>query len=149
VSVHVQLSGRITIPVAPAGAFRYFTPEGERRWVPGWNPEYLHPPDGSLAEGLAFRTGHGGEETIWLVTRCNPAAGVIEYVRITAGSRIGTVSVSVAAAGKGATEATVTYRLTSISPAGDSTLESFEAGFARMLADWETRIGYALNGDTP
>jgi hypothetical protein len=144
VSAHLELSGRVVVAAAPADAFRFFTPEGERLWIPEWDPEYLHPPDGALAEGLVFRTRHGGEETLWLVSHCDRAAGAVEYVRVTPESRIGTVSVRLSAAGEGATEATITYRLTSLSPAGDRTLAAFEAGFPRMLADWETRIGYAM-----
>jgi hypothetical protein len=160
VSAHLELSGLVGVAASPADAFRFFTPEGERLWVPGWDPEYLHPPDGRLAEGLAFRTLHGGEMTFWLVTRCDRAAGALEYVRLTPDSRMGTVSVTLSAVGERATEATVTYRLTSISPAGDRTLAAFEADFPGMLAEWETRIGYALkvvpptpranaDGDTP
>jgi hypothetical protein len=141
VSAHIELSGRVGVAAAPADAFRFFTPEGERLWVPGWEPEYLHPADGTLAEGLAFRTLHGGEMTLWLVSRCDRAAGAIEYVRVTPGSRMGTVSVQLsAAAGGDATVAAVGYRLTSLSPAGDRALEAFAAGFTGMLAEWERRI---------
>ena len=143
-SVHLELSGRVAVAAAPADAFRFFTPEGERLWITGWDPEYLHPPDGSLAEGLVFRTLHGGEMTLWLVSHYDRVAGAVEYVRVTPGSRMGTVSVQLSAAGEVATEATVTYRLTSLSPAGDRTLAAFEAEFPRMLAEWETRIGYAV-----
>ena len=140
-SAHIELSGRVAVAAAPAEAFRFFTPEGERLWVPGWEPEYLHPADGALAEGLAFRTLHGGELTLWLVLRCDRATGAIEYVRVTPGSRMGTVSVQLsAAAGGRATEAAITYRLTSLSTAGDGALQTFAAGFPEMLAEWERRI---------
>jgi hypothetical protein len=148
-SVHIELSGRVGVAAPPADAFRFFTPKGERLWVPDWEPEYLHPPDGALAEGLVFRTRHGGELTLWLVSRCDRGAGAIEYVRVTPESRIGMVSVQLSQAGRAATEATIAYRLTSLSPAGDRTLETFAREFSGMLADWETRIGYAVNGDAP
>ena len=140
-SVHIELSGRVEVAAAPAEAFRFFTPEGERLWVPGWEPEYLHPADGTLAEGLAFRTLHGGEMTLWLVSRCDRAAGAIEYVRVTPGSRMGTVLIQLSgAAGGGATEAVISYRLTSLSPEGDRAVEAFATGFTEMLAEWERRI---------
>ena len=149
-SVHIELTGRVEVAAAPADAFQFFTPEGERLWVPGWEPEYLHPPDGTLAAGLAFRTLHGGELTLWLVSRCDRAAGALEYVRVTPGSRIGTVSVQLsAAAGGDATVATICYRLTSLSAAGDRALETFASGFAGMLAEWERRIDtYRTHGSS-
>jgi hypothetical protein len=45
-----------------------------------------------------------------------------------------------AAAGGRATEAAITYRLTSLSTAGDGALDAFAAGFPEMLAEWERRI---------
>jgi hypothetical protein len=141
VSVHIDLSGLVRVAAPPADAFRFFTPDGERLWVPGWEPEYLHPADGTLAEGLVFRTFHAGEMTLWLVSRYDRAMGAIQYVRITPGSRMGTVSVQLsAAAGGDATEAAIGYRLTSLSPAGDRALEAFATGFTEMLAEWERRI---------
>ena len=140
-STHLELSGRVAVSASPSEAFVYFTPEGERLWVPDWDPEYLHPPDGALAEGLVFRTQHGGEATLWLVSRLDRASGAIEYVRVTPGSRMGTVSVRVSAVGDGTrSEATVTYRLTSLSPAGDRLLGTFAAAFPGMLAEWAQRI---------
>ena len=140
-SVHIELTGRVEVAAAPAAAFEFFTPEGERLWVPGWEPEYLHPADGGLAQGLAFRTLHGGEMTLWLVSRYDRAAGALEYVRVTPGSRMGTVSVQLsAAAGGDTTVASISYRLTSLSPEGDRALESFATGFTEMLAEWERRI---------
>ena len=141
--MHIELSGRVGVAAPPAEAFRFFTPDGERRWVPDWEPEYLHPPDGALAEGLVFRTRHGGEMTLWLVVRCDEGTAV-EYARVTPDSRMGTVSVRLSPAGWNATEAQITYRMTSLSSHGDLLLEAFAAGFPEMLAEWERRIGYAL-----
>ena len=143
-SVHVELSGRVEVSAVPLDAFRFFTPEGERLWVPDWEPEYLHPPGGAEAEGTVFRTRHGGELTLWLVARLDRSAGALEYIRVTPESRMGTVSVQLSAAGGAATEATITYRLTSLSPAGDRALEAFAREFPGMLAEWERRIGYAV-----
>ena len=35
-SLHVELSGRVEVAAAAAEALRFFTPEGERLWVPDW-----------------------------------------------------------------------------------------------------------------
>src|SRR5215212_3608838 len=131
-STHISLSGNIHVAAPAADALHFFTPEGERLWVPDWQPEYLHPADGALAEGLTFRTRHGGEATLWLVARCDRAAGAIDYVRVTPDSRIGTVSVRLSDGGRSATNAGIAYSLTSLSADGDRTLEAFAAGFPAM-----------------
>ena len=142
---HIEMSGRVRVAAPVAKALMFFTPEGERRWVPGWQPEYLHPRDGALDIGLAFRTHHHGELTLWLVSRCDRAAGTIEYVRLTPDSRMGTVSIRCVATDAGDTETTVTYRLTALSAAGEATLNAFAGGFESMLASWEASIAACLH----
>jgi hypothetical protein len=145
VSHHVELTGRVRVPAPVAQAFPFFTPEGERTWVPGWEPEYLHPPDGALVEGLTFRTRHLGDDAIlWLVSRCDAARGEIEYVRVTPQSRMGTVTVRCRAVSASATDATITYRLTALSPSGDAALDVFAVEFDAMLASWERAIADLL-----
>lgn len=142
---HIDLTGRLSVNAPPARAFAFFTPEGERDWVPGWEPEYLHPDDGALGERLTFRTRHQhGQETLWLVSRCDIAGGEIEYVRVTPGSRIGTVSVRCAASSATATDVSVTYRLTALSTDDEPALSVFAAEFPEMLASWERSIGLCL-----
>lgn len=129
---------------APAAeAFSFFSPEGERAWVAGWEPEYLYPADGALREGLTFRTRHGGEETLWLVSHLD-APGAVDYVRVTPGSRLGVVTVRVAAAEDAVSSVTVTYRLTSLAPAGDAVVAQFERAFPEYLAGWERSVGALL-----
>jgi hypothetical protein len=146
----VEVSGTLRVAAPPDEAFRFFTPEGERLYVAGWAPEYLHPRDGALVEGLTFRTNHGGEQTIWLLSKCDSEAGAIDYVRVTPDSRIGTVTVRLTPAsapegalGDAATDVTVTYRLTSLSSAGDHKLAAFEATFQDQMASWERSISEA------
>ena len=152
-AVHVNVSGTVRVAAPLTEAFRFFTPEGERLYVPGWAPEYLHPEEGTLAEGLTFRTKHGGEDTIWLVSKYEPDYGAIDYLRITPDSRIGIVMVRLAsspgegeAPGLPLTDVTVTYRLTSLSTAGDRKLAAFEAAFADQIASWERSIAAVLKG---
>jgi hypothetical protein len=142
-ALHIEVSGSMRLGASPADAFMFLTPEGEKRWVVGWEPEYLHPADGALQQGLTFRTQHGGEETLWLVARLNGPKEV-DYVRVTPASRMGIVSVRVSAAGVAASDVTVTYRLTSLSPAADATVDAFGRAFPEMLAMWERSINTVL-----
>lgn len=130
-------------------AFPFFTPDGERLWVPDFDPEFLHPLSGDQGPGAIFTTRHGGEDTLWMVARFSPQEGVAEYARVTPGSRRGTVTVTLAAVDSNTTEATVTYHLTSSSDHGDAVLEAMtEEAYAAMLADWERWIAQVLEGDS-
>ena len=143
VPVHVERSGVLRLDLSLARVFRFLTPEGERLWIEGWQPEYLHPLTGPdpPSVGTVFRTRHGGEETLWLVLAFDAPAGAVDYARVTPGSRIGTVSVRARATGEGTTEAEITYRMTALSPGGNQKLQEMTAeGFLAMLSRWEAAI---------
>ena len=128
------------LPLPPDEAFGLFTPEGERAWAEGWDPRYLHPADGRTAAGMVFTTGHGGEETLWTMTRHEPECGTAEYLRVTPGSRMGTVRVQCSQAGEG-TRVTVTYALTALTPAGNEALRALDApAYEAFIASWRSAI---------
>jgi MOSC domain-containing protein YiiM len=144
----VTRSGTLRVAAPMARAFPFFTPDGERLWVPGFDPQYLHPLSGEQGVGAIFTTAHGGEDTLWMVLRFSPSEGVAEYARVTPGSRGGTVHVALEPVDAVTTQATITYDLASTSEAGDEKLRAFTAAYAEMLADWERKIEQALRHDS-
>ena len=108
------------LPMAPQEALRHFTP------------------------GMVFTTGHGGEETLWTMTRHEPELGAIEYLRVTPGSRMGTVRVQCSQAQAG-TRVTVTYALTALTAAGNAKLKALEGGaYEAFIDSWEASIRSAM-----
>jgi ribosomal-protein-alanine N-acetyltransferase len=138
---HLELSGVLRLSLPRARAFPYFSPEGERLFVPGWDPEYLHPCGAPPVDpkGAVFRTRHSGEETLWVVLRHDEEAGRAEYFRLSPGSRLGTVEVHARPAGE-STEVDVSYRLTGLSESGNRELASLAASFSQLLTDWASAI---------
>ena len=137
---HVDREATLTVYLPREEAFELFTPEGERRWVPGWQPEYLHraPRDGV---DTAFRTRHDGEETLWMVLEHDLEDGCLGYARVTPGSRLGTVMLDFEAIDDTSCWVTVCYELTALTAAGNAVLERFtQPAYEAMLADWEARI---------
>ena len=126
-------------------ALALFTARGERRWVPGWAPEFPagEPPAGKPErEGTVFVTHADGRATIWVVALRE--TGRIRYARTTPGVTAGTVEVRVIAATAGATSVEVTYDLTALSDAGAAELAAFAAGFDDTIGAWEDLIAAAL-----
>ena len=145
----VRRRGSLRVGAPLARAFPFFTPDGERLWVPGFDPQYLHPLTGEQGAGAIFTTAHGGEDTLWMVLRFSPSEGVAEYARVTPGSRGGTVRVALEADGEAGTRATITYDLASLSDAGDQVLAAFtESAYAAMLLDWEQKIDRVIRDDS-
>jgi hypothetical protein len=109
----------IKVPLPPDQAIRLFTPEGERAWVPGWDPHHH--------SDTVFTT----HETIWVVLETGDAH-TVRYARVTPGRHAGTVEVRCRDDGT----ATVTYELTALAPGA---LDDFDPG----LAHWERMIAEA------
>jgi hypothetical protein len=144
--VHVQRTGRVAVATSAELAFDLFTPLGERRWAPGWEPRFHHPADGAPRVGATFTTrGEDGRETIWMILDWVPAARRVRYARVTPGLKTGTVEVALAPAPGGSTVATVTYDLVALSPEGAADLATWtESWYAGYLREWEEQIAAAL-----
>lgn len=121
-------------------AMAFFTPEGERGWVAGWDPEYLYRSEDDGVD-TAFRTTHDGEDTLWMVLDMDLEEGSAGYARITPGSRMGTVMIDGEAIDETSCWITVTYELTALSPAGNAVLKAMTPEtFATMIGEWERKI---------
>ena len=144
---HVERQARFRLSAPVDEVFPFFTPEGERRWVAGWAPEWLHPAEGELAAGAVFRTRHDGEETLWACLDWEPEAARVRYARVTPGSRFGFVEVRCRAGAPGETEVSVSYALTALEQDGEARLAGLtEAAFAATMEEWRARIAPLLAG---
>jgi hypothetical protein len=126
IRIRMNHTGTLQVPLPPDEAIALFTPEGEKAWVPDWDPHHH--------SDTVFTTGHA----IWIALEDGDPHAV-RYARVAPGHHAGTVTVRCHADGE-ATRAEVTYDLTPLSPGG---LDHFAAGYDAMLAEWERRIGEA------
>lgn len=133
-------TGVVTVPLPVQEAMRYFTPEGERDWVPGWDPEYGD--DGpSEKPGTIFRTVLGGVETFWIINELEMSTGRAAYARFTPGLHAGTVRVRCEAAASSVTDVHVTYDITLLPDCDDAHMSQYTArGFANMMRVWNQTL---------
>ncbi|PWC44718.1 SRPBCC family protein [Azospirillum sp. TSO22-1] len=144
-STHIERRHAIVVDAPADRVFPLLTPLGERRWVAGWEPEFLHPPSGDTQDGMVFRTGHGGETTLWSCVRWEPEHHRVRYARVTPGSRFGFVDVACDAAGPGRTRATIAYAYTALSDAGAATLAALtDDAFRAMIDGWKPLLEACL-----
>ncbi len=141
-----RLVGRLRVPLAPAEAFRLFTPLGEREWAHGWDPHFPTPVRDDTQPGTVFETDAHGWRTVWVVTGCERPHR-ISYARLTPGSRAGTVSVELEPA-DAHTEVEVTYDLTPLTPSAAPELQRFADGYAAYLESWQKAISAGLSRRT-
>jgi hypothetical protein len=142
----VVLKGRLTVAAPLARAFELFSPEGERLWVPGWDPEILYPPGAAWVEGLIFRTKEETGDAIWVVSRLDPFFHRVTYHRVEPGRYVARITVQCDPGLPNSTNVTTTYTFTGLSPSGNEeiarlTQDSYDAKMAR----WSAWIGASLN----
>ena len=143
--LHISRKGVLTVELGMEETLELFTPEGERRWVEGWRPEYLYRAGGGDEIDTVFRTRHGGEETLWIVLDHDREEGTAAYSRLTPGSRLGTVTVSVEGIDERSCWVEVCYEMTGLSPEGNAVLKALDdKTFRNMLDEWQARIAGAL-----
>jgi hypothetical protein len=136
----VHCRHRIIVEAPVERAFMLFTPAGERHWVEGWDPAWLHPADGRTEPGMVFTTGSGDEFTVWTLADFDRAAHRSRYVRCTPASRLAVVQIACRALGADRTEVDVAYTITALNAAAEPALAAFEAGFEAMIDGWAERI---------
>ena len=131
---HQVSDGEFELPVSAAAAMELFTPEGERDWVPGWDPRY---PAGQPSEerGTVFRTVAHGVTSIWLILELDRSRRRAEYARVTPGVHAGTVSVACEDTEPERCRVSVRYDLTTLGT--PDVLEPYRPEpFAEMMETW-------------
>jgi hypothetical protein len=137
----IHRAAEITVRVPREQALALFTPEGERRWADGWDPQYPEPARRE-GPGAVFTTRHGGRETTWIIVDQVPEG--IRYARVTHGMTAGTIAVDILGSKDGATRVRVTYDLTALTAAGSTWLEAFAKHYETGIGEWSDEIDAAL-----
>ena len=135
----VRCTGTVRLPPGVAAPLSLFTPEGERAWAAGWDPQYPARAADDSEPGTVFQTRHGAHLGTWIVASREPGRS-IRYTRVIADQDAGTVTVTL----DSETQVTVGYDLTALSEPGAAHLAQFAASYPQFLAHWEQAIAAAL-----
>ncbi len=140
VSVSRRFETTFTLPIGPAEAFPLFSPQGERDWAPGWDPELVFPPEGAWAQGQVFLTRDEDGEIIWVVTRLDREKREVEYYRTEPGRQVVHVAVKVFAV-KGVTTVSVAYAYVGLSEEANAAIEAMtQPAYDAKIAEWPKLI---------
>lgn len=142
VLVTIACSAALTVDQPRSAALALFTPEGERSWASGWDPDFPCP-DRREGPGAVFVTTHGEETTTWVMVDQNEDG--VRYARSTPGHSAGTVAVSVLDAQPASTRLRVDYDLTALSSSGEQWLATFADGFDSYIEHWAVAIAAAAD----
>ncbi len=136
-----------TIAAPPRRVFPLLCPVREAEWLDGWSYEMVHSESGVAEEGCVFRTRSASfPETVWVITRHDADAGVVEFARITWGLVATVLRLEAAPAPEGRTFLHVRYTHTALAPEGREFIEErySEQAFAGAMAWWERSLAHYL-----
>lgn len=128
----VTCSALLDVALPLDEAMPLFTAEGERRWVPGWNPRY--PGARTSGAGAVFVTDDDGAPVFWVVVEQTERR--VRYARTNPARAAGLVTVEAVDDGPRATQVRVSYDLTALSEDGAAWLDSFAAGYDDYIGEW-------------
>jgi len=137
---------RQTIEAKPDVVFPLLCPVREAEWLDGWSYAMMYSVSGLVEEGAVFSTSNPGEEdTVWIVTRHDPAVRSVEFARFTPHARTCFLKIAVSALGQDRSHVDVSYAYTSVTEAGNQFLEAWsESSFLEAVVFWERSMNHFL-----
>jgi hypothetical protein len=143
-AVRVRRSGGFELPCGGDRALPYFSPEGEREWVTGWDPKPVFPEAIEFRRDTVFIEGPAGKEAIWTIVDADFAKRRAEYVRVAADSHAAHIVVQIEELARERSRVLVSYVVTAFGE-DKSILEGFsELGYAQKMHEWRRRIETCL-----
>jgi hypothetical protein len=123
-----------------------FGPMRETEWAPDWKPRFLHPANGAQHAGVVFTTtGANGDERIWLLANYDVDLGQVDYAVFTPGLVVNEIKIRVGADGERHCKATITYRRSALTVAGNAEVARLDSHWAEeQQNEWERSINAVL-----
>jgi len=146
---HVESTIVLHLNAAPSEIFPLFGPVREAEWAKGWDPRILYPEDRAQIAGTTFTIGEGADQQIWILTTYDPKNRRASYAYFEPGIAANQIEISIQAAPGGTSEASVTYKRTALSEAGDRAVAQFKQRFPSHRAHWEDAINTRLKALQP
>lgn len=141
----VSRTGGFDLPCSADAALPFFTPEGEREWVNGWNPQPVFPDKIEFKRDTVFRQGSGDEEAVWTILDADPQLHRAEYVRVAPRSHTAHIIVKVEPLAGERSHVIVSYTVTVFGAHSAQILSEFsESAYAEKMQNWQRWISTAL-----
>ncbi|MGA2905841.1 MAG: hypothetical protein ABSD98_18605, partial [Candidatus Korobacteraceae bacterium] len=125
----------------------FFTPEGERAWVKGWDPKPVYPPQAGVVfkANSVFRVDQDGEHSLWTIVEANLQEHIAEYIYVVEGERLSRVRVQIEPLSEQHCRVHVHYVHTATSEKGLHFVASVtEGAYAQKMRDWQSMVSSAI-----
>ena len=147
--LRATLTRDILIEAGPEAVFPLLCPVREGEWIDGWIGKAVFSNSGVAEENGVFATEHGGEDdTIWYVTRRDPAKYVIEFVYFVPREQVVRLQVRLKALAEHRTRLSVEYIRTAITEAGNEFIRNADQHFEKTMSRWEASMNHFFTTGT-
>jgi hypothetical protein len=145
VAQQVSRTGSFDLTCSAEAAFPLFSPEGERQWVKGWNPQPLFPEEIEFRRDTVFRQGAGEEEAVWTIIDADWETYRAEYIRVATASHTAHILVAIESLASQRCRVTVSYTITAFGAHRQHLLDAFsETAYAAKMSKWQRQINECL-----
>ena len=150
-----SISAEIEVTGAIDKVFPLFTPQGETLWIPGWNPEFVHPKSGEAQPGaLALTSSHVNPDmtSYWYTTVYDTDQYVTQHVNVDPGELVLQVDIACwPGSTANSTLVKATFTFLPLSEGGDTFVQRqfSEESWQAMMNSWVGLIEYGLEHGEP
>jgi hypothetical protein len=133
------------LSAAPDVVFSLLCPVMEVEWVPGWMPITVISKSGVAEQECIFITPAQPQNSIWIVSKYDPANFQLEMYKVTPEHTVGKLEISLSANDEDCTAARISYEFTAIGPKGEEFLKEFTADwYGKFMVEWEDAMNRYL-----
>ena len=143
----VVREGSFELDTSADRALQFFTPEGERAWVKGWDPKPMYPPQAGVMfkANSVFRVDQDGERSLWTIVEADLQEHIAEYIYVVEGERLSRVRVQIQPLSGEHCRVRVHYVHTATSEKGLRFVASVtEESYAQKMQDWHRLVSAAI-----
>ncbi len=113
------------VSAVPEEFIELLCPVRERDWLEPWDCVLLHSRSGRIENNCVFRTSLPGDvKMTWMVTRYEPAAGIIEFAKMNPSIRAEKLDIRVEQTGDHSSVVNWIYTFTGLSEEGNRLIEA-------------------------
>ena len=140
-----------TISADPLSVHQLICPVKEAEWLDGWDYTLIYSESGFAEEGCVFISRSKGEaDTIWLITKKDDIKKETEFARVTPGSRLARVHITVQAGKNNTSSVKITYTITALSEEGNRFIDHFtQDNFDKDMQFWEATMNHFIETGKP
>ena len=142
--VHTREEFSLVVNAPYDEAFPLFGAYEERKWAPGFDPQFLFPSSPHDQQGMVFTTVQDGLPRVWTNTAFDAATGHVQYVYWIIDTMVARIDIHIENRGSRVTHVNIVYERTSLRPDANDLVVRMARADAHSGPHWAEMINGSL-----